>query len=151
VCVYRDNIFSTSCNIGKLCYWFYGAIFDSYRENIVTLGGGWVIQFLPGVGKWQCITTSVDVLYFNIKLNTRSSNIAVVISRSDRSEIKIFELPPPCFTFCKYYLNKGWIFLRSTIWNTRRCSGFKIKWKNSSDMFVAGFWIVATPNLVGIG
>jgi hypothetical protein len=37
-----------------------------------------------------------------------------------------------------------------TIWNTRRCSGFKIKWKNSSDMFVAGFWIVATPHLVGI-
>jgi hypothetical protein len=25
-----------------------------------------------------------------------------------------------------------------TSWNTRRCSGFKIKWKNSSDMFVAG-------------
>jgi hypothetical protein len=38
-----------------------------------------------------------------------------------------------------------------TSWNTRRCSGFKIRWKNSSDMFVAGFWIVATPNLVGIG
>jgi hypothetical protein len=38
-----------------------------------------------------------------------------------------------------------------TSWNTRRCSGFKIKWKNSSDMFVIGFWIFATPNLVGIG
>jgi hypothetical protein len=38
-----------------------------------------------------------------------------------------------------------------TSWNTRRCSGFKIKWKNSSGMFVTGFWIFATPNLVGIG
>jgi hypothetical protein len=37
-----------------------------------------------------------------------------------------------------------------TSWNTRRCSGFKIKWNNSSDMFVAGFWIVAAQNLVGI-
>jgi hypothetical protein len=37
-----------------------------------------------------------------------------------------------------------------TSWNTRRCSGFKIKWKNPSDMFVAGFWIVATQNVVGI-
>jgi uncharacterized MAPEG superfamily protein len=35
--------------------------------------------------------------------------------------------------------------------NTRRCSGFKIKWKNSSDMFVVGFWIVGTQNLVVIG
>jgi hypothetical protein len=43
------------------------------------------------------------------------------------------------------------IIIISTSRNTRRCSGFKIKWKNSSDMFVAGFWIVATPNLVGIG
>jgi hypothetical protein len=43
------------------------------------------------------------------------------------------------------------LFLLKTSWNSRRCSGFKIKWKNSSDMFVAGFWIVATPNLVGIG
>jgi hypothetical protein len=41
--------------------------------------------------------------------------------------------------------------LEVSSWNTRRCSGFKIKWKNSSDMFLAGFWIVATPNLVGIG
>jgi hypothetical protein len=33
----------------------------------------------------------------------------------------------------------------STSWNTQR------KVKNSSDMFVAGFWIVATHNLVWIG
>jgi hypothetical protein len=38
-----------------------------------------------------------------------------------------------------------------TSWNTRRCSGFKKKWKNSSDMFVAVSWIVATPSLVWIG
>jgi hypothetical protein len=41
--------------------------------------------------------------------------------------------------------------LYDTSWNTRRCSGFKKKWKNSSDIFVAGFWIVATPSLVWIG
>jgi hypothetical protein len=53
-----------------------------------------------------------------------------------------------------------WVFIRHTqssevyiitSWNSRRCSGFKIKWKNSSDMFVTGFWIFATLNLVGIG
>jgi hypothetical protein len=38
-----------------------------------------------------------------------------------------------------------------TSWNTRSCSGLKIKWWNSSDMFVAEFCIVTTPNLVGIG
>jgi hypothetical protein len=46
---------------------------------------------------------------------------------------------------------KETVFLLHTSWNTRRCSGFKKKWTNSSDMFVAGFWIVATPSFVWIG
>jgi hypothetical protein len=50
-----------------------------------------------------------------------------------------------CINYMRYVAS------HTTSWNTRRCSGFKIKWKNSSDMFVAGFWILAAPNLVGIG
>jgi hypothetical protein len=63
---------------------------------------------------------------------------------------------------CKYYHTSEYrnntqkqktvpSFYIYTSWNTRRCSGFKIKWKNSSDMFVAGFWIVVRPNLYWIG
>jgi hypothetical protein len=36
---HRDIIFSTFYNIGSLILLFYGAILDSYRENLVELGG----------------------------------------------------------------------------------------------------------------